>query len=72
MTILSLAIIIGEYGDDRVNCDNLSELINRNEIPAIAIKISIKISIKILEILLFFEFFYFLEITYNSPCEYTF
>ena len=62
------AIIIGEYGDDRVNCDNLSELINRNEIPAIAIKISIKI----LEILLFFEFFYFLEITYNSPCEYTF
>ena len=68
MTILSLAIIIGEYGDDRVNCDNLSELINRNEIPAIAIKISIKI----LEILLFFEFFYFLEITYNSPCEYTF
>ena len=43
MTILSLAIIIGEYGDDRVNCDNLSELINRNEIPAIAIKISIKI-----------------------------
>jgi len=43
LTILSLAIIIGEYGDDRVNCDNLSELINRNEIPAIAIKISIKI-----------------------------
>ena len=28
------AIIIGEYGDDRVNCDNLSELINRNEITS--------------------------------------